>query len=462
MSDTAIPPSHPPLHLSTQRYLQLLKQSTDDPEHFWAEQAAKRLTFFKPYQHMCSGSFQKGNIRWFEGGQLNACYLCLDTQLTSHADQPAFIWEGNEPEQQRTLSYHELHQQVCQLANALRDMGIQKGDRVCLYMPLIPEAAIAMLACARIGAIHAVVFAGFSEQSLKQRIIDCQASCLITATGCMRGSKWVDLHAIVKNTLSLLEECNPINHVIIVQQNEDSPKHPHHFIDYHQLIANQATTCEPEWMDAEDPLFILYTSGSTGTPKGIVHTTAGYLLYVATTFEIVFDYRPKERFWCTADVGWITGHSYVVYGPLLNAATSVMYGGIPTYPNSSRYWEIIDRHQINIFYTAPTAIRALMREGEQPLQSTQRDSLRLLGSVGEPINPDVWLWFYNHVGRQKCDVVDTWWQTETGGIMISALPGLMPMKPGAAMRPFLGIQAELVDEDNNPITDQSSGRVHRL
>ncbi len=443
--------------LHAEDYQRLYRQSIDHPEQFWAEQARQFLDWFKPWRSVHHGDFRRGQASWFRGGQLNAAYNCLDRHLATRGEQTAIIWEGDDPAQSRYLSYRELHEQVCRLANALKLLGIRKGDRVCIYLPMIPAAACAMLACARIGAVHSVVFGGFSPDALRDRIQDADCRLVITADEGVRGGKHIPLKANVDRAL---QECPGVTGVIVVA-------HSHAGIDwlagrdhwYHELLGQVDADCPAEPMDAEDPLFILYTSGSTGKPKGVLHCTGGYLLAAAMTHRYVFDYQDGEVFWCTADVGWVTGHSYGVYGPLANGAISLMYEGVPAYPDASRPWQVVDKHKVNIFYTAPTALRALMREGEVPVRRTSRASLRLLGSVGEPINPEAWEWYYHVVGDSRCPIVDTWWQTETGAIMISPLPGATTLKPGSATRPFFGVQPVLLDEQGREIQGPGSGML---
>lgn len=438
-------------------YQRLYRQSIDHPEQFWAEQARQFLDWFKPWRSVHHGDFRRGQASWFRGGQLNAAYNCLDRHLASRGEQTAIIWEGDDPAQSRYLSYRELHEQVCRLANALKLLGIRKGDRVCIYLPMIPAAACAMLACARIGAVHSVVFGGFSPDALRDRIQDADCRLVITADEGVRGGKHIPLKANVDRAL---QECPGVTGVIVVA-------HSHAGIDwlagrdhwYHELLGQVDADCPAEPMDAEDPLFILYTSGSTGKPKGVLHSTGGYLLAAAMTHRYVFDYQDGEVFWCTADIGWVTGHSYGIYGPLANGAITLMYEGVPAYPDASRPWQVVDKHKVNIFYTAPTALRALMREGEAPVRRTSRESLRLLGSVGEPINPEAWEWYYHVVGDSRCPIVDTWWQTETGAIMISPLPGATTLKPGSATRPFFGVQPVLLDEQGREIQGPGSGML---
>lgn len=427
--------------INKEAYKDMYAQSIENPEKFWAEEA-KRLDWFSPWNQVKSGSLSEANVRWFEGGKLNVCYNCLDRHLEHHANEIAFYWEGNEPGLSRQLSYQDLYEAVCQFANALKNRGIKKGDCVCIYMPMIPEAIIAILACARIGAIHSVVFGGFSAESLCSRIQDAKASCLITADEIQRGDKIIPLE---NNVAYALKNCPHLHTVFVVEDKKKDRLSP--YFDYHEAVKNQEKTCPCEIMEAEDPLFILYTSGSTGKPKGILHTTAGYLLYTHTTFQVTFDYQAGEVYWCTADIGWITGHSYLVYGPLSNRATSVIFAGIPTYPNPSRYWDIIDKYKVNIFYTAPTALRLLMASGNTFLESSSRESLRCLGSVGEPINPEVWEWYFHQVGKERCPIIDTWWQTETGGFLITPIVGITDLKPGSASHPFFGIKPQLIDNE---------------
>ena len=429
-----------------------------DPEAFWGKHGL-RLDWIKPYTKVKDTSFNEADfrIRWYEDGVLNAAANCIDRHLDKRGDQVAIIWEGDNPEHARTITYRELHAEVCRFANVLKANGARKGDRVTIYMPMIPETAYAMLACARIGAIHSVVFGGFSPDSLANRINDCDSRLVITADEGVRGGKIIPLKA---NVDAALEQTRSVERVIVVTRTGAGvPIQEGRDILYEDAAADVDSNCPAEPMGAEDPLFILYTSGSTGKPKGVLHTTGGYLLFSAMTHQYVFDYRDGDIYWCTADVGWVTGHSYIVYGPLANGATTLMFEGVPNYPTSSRFWEVIDKHKVNIFYTAPTAIRALMREGEEPVKTTSRASLRLLGSVGEPINPEAWLWYWRTVGDERCPVVDTWWQTETGGILISPLPGATALKPGSATRPFFGVAPALVDENGSVIEGAGSGNL---
>lgn len=441
--------------LSQEDYQRLYRQSIEHPDTFWAEQAKSFLDWIKPWHTVQSSDIKTGAAQWFAGGQLNVSYNCIDRHLAQRADQPAFIWEGDDPTQSAKITYRQLHQNVCRLANVLKIRGVKKGDRVCIYMPMIPEAAYAMLACTRIGAVHSVVFGGFSPDALRDRILDADCRIVITADEGVRGGKPVPLK---KNVDRALASCPNVSTVLVVERTgEDMIWVKDRDLKYQHALDAASDDCPPEPMDAEDPLFILYTSGSTGKPKGVLHTTGGYLLQAAMTFKYVLDYREGEVFWCTADVGWVTGHSYIVYGPLANGATSLMFEGVPSYPDSSRFWQVIDKHQVNIFYTAPTALRALMREGHGPLENTSRASLRLLGSVGEPINPEAWDWYFNAVGEQRCPIVDTWWQTETGGIMLSPLVSAQRIKPGCATQPMFGVQPVLLDEQGKEFSGAGSG-----
>ncbi|MCF5509303.1 MULTISPECIES: acetate--CoA ligase [unclassified Pseudomonas] len=441
--------------LSQEDYQRLYRQSIDQPDTFWAEQAKGFLDWIKPWHSVQQSDIHTGAAQWFAGGQLNVSYNCIDRHLAQRADQPAFIWEGDDPSTSCTITYRQLHQNVSRLANVLKSRGVNKGDRVCIYMPMIPEAAYAMLACTRISAVHSVVFGGFSPDALRDRILDADCRTVITADEGIRGGKPV---ALKQNVDKALASCPNVSTVLVVERTGAGVNwHEGRDLKYQAALDAASDNCPPEPMDAEDPLFILYTSGSTGKPKGVLHTTAGYLLQAAMTFKYVLDYQEGEVFWCTADVGWVTGHSYIVYGPLANGATSLMFEGVPSYPDSSRFWQVIDKHQVNIFYTAPTALRALMREGHGPLQSTSRASLRLLGSVGEPINPEAWDWYFNTVGEQRCPIVDTWWQTETGGIMLSPLVSAQRIKPGCATQPMFGVQPVLLDEQGKEISGAGSG-----
>jgi acetyl-CoA synthetase len=438
-------------------YFKLYERSIDDPEGFWREQA-KRLAWIKAPTRIKDVEFTgKVHIRWFEDGTLNAAYNCLDRHLATRADQTAILWEGDSPSEHRHVSYAELHEDVCRLANVLKAHGVRKGDRVTIYLPMIPEAAVAILACARIGAIHSVVFGGFSPDSLVGRIQDCESNCIITADEGLRGGRKVPLKA---NADTALAKCPSVKICVVVRRTGGQISWvTGRDVWYHEECARVSRDCPPEPMNAEDPLFILYTSGSTGKPKGVLHTTGGYLVFTAMTHQYVFDYHDGDIYWCTADVGWVTGHSYIVYGPLANGATTLMFEGVPNYPDASRFWRVVDKHKVNIFYTAPTAIRALMREGEEPVKRASRKSLRLLGTVGEPINPEAWLWYHRVVGDGRCPIVDTWWQTETGGILITPLPGATPLKPGSATRPFFGVEPGIVDGDGNLLEGEAAGNL---
>ncbi|SDS27403.1 acetyl-coenzyme A synthetase [Pseudomonas sp. Z003-0.4C(8344-21)] len=441
--------------LSQDDYRRLYRESIEHPDTFWAEQATRFLDWSTPWQTVQHYDLQTGEAAWFAGGKLNVSYNCIDRHLAERGEQTALLWEGDDPAESAQITYKKLHHHVCRLANVLKSRGVKKGDRVCIYMPMIPEAAYAMLACARIGAIHSVVFGGFSPDSLRDRILDADCRTVITADEGVRGGKFVPLK---HNVDKALQNCPDVSTVVVVERTQGKVDWAEgRDVWYHQAVREVSDNCPAEPMDAEDPLFILYTSGSTGKPKGVLHTTGGYLLQAAMTFKYVLDYRDGEVFWCTADVGWVTGHSYIVYGPLANGATTLMFEGVPSYPSSSRFWQVIDKHQVNIFYTAPTALRALMREGAGPLKETSRQSLRLLGSVGEPINPEAWEWYFNVVGEQRCPIVDTWWQTETGGIMLSPLVSAQRIKPGCATQPMFGVQPVLLDEHGKEIHGAGSG-----
>ncbi len=444
-------------HIDEIRYQEMYRRSINDPEEFWSEQAEKYLTYTKKWDQVMKYDYFTGEIAWFSGAKLNATINCIDRHLEARGDQVAIIWEGDDPSEQQYISYKELHESVCRFANLLKSRGVKKGDRVSIYMPMIPEAAVAMLGCARIGAVHSVVFGGFSPDALRDRILDSDCRVVVTADEGLRGGRPVPLK---ENVETALAECPDVHTTIVVRRTgAEVPGNTKRDVWYHKGIASVSPDCEPEEMDAEDPLFILYTSGSTGKPKGVLHTTAGYQLYAAMTHQLVFDYREGEVYWCTADVGWITGHSYIVYGPLANGATTLMFEGIPTYPDASRFWNVVEKHSVNIFYTAPTAIRALMSLGDDPVQSVDRTSLRILGTVGEPINPEAWEWYYRAVGDQRCPIVDTWWQTETGGILITPLVGATPLKPGSATRPFFGIQPALLDDEGNEVHGAGVGNL---
>ncbi len=439
-------------------YFSMYEASVSDPEAFWGEHG-KRIEWFKPYSQIKDVSYGPGDvhIRWYADGTTNVAHNCIDRHLDEKRDTTAIIWEGDDPADSKHITYGELHEQVCRLGNALKARGVKKGDRVTIYMPMIPEAAYAMLACARIGAIHSVVFGGFSPDALAGRIQDCESTCVITSDEGIRGGRPIPLKA---NTDKALESCPDVSTVLVVKRTGgDINWKDGRDVWYHEACAEVSADCPAEEMNAEDPLFILYTSGSTGKPKGVLHTTGGYLVYASMTHHYVFDYHPGEIYWCTADVGWVTGHSYIVYGPLANGATTLMFEGVPNYPDASRFWQVCDKHKVDIFYTAPTAIRALMREGEDPVKSTDRGSLRLLGSVGEPINPEAWEWYHKVVGDERCPIVDTWWQTETGGILITPLPGATPLKPGSATRPFFGIRPVLVDAEGGLLEGAAEGNL---
>lgn len=445
-------------HIDNDKYLEMYQRSIDDPESFWAEQG-KRIDWVKPYTKIKDVSYAHDDvhIKWYYDGTLNACANCIDRHLPTRGEQVAIIWEGDDPADDKKITYNELHKEVSKFANSMKTLGVKKGDRVTIYLPMIPEIAVAVLACARIGAIHSVIFGGFSPESIAGRILDCESDVVITSDEGVRGGRPIPLKA---NTDEALKKCPNVRTCIVVKRTGGDTgwvEGRDHW--YHDVMANASTYCPPEEMSAEDPLFILYTSGSTGKPKGVLHTTGGYMVYASMTHQFVFDYQDGDIYWCTADVGWITGHSYILYGPLANGATTVMFEGVPTYPNTSRCWEVCDKHNVNIFYTAPTALRALMREGNGPVEKTSRKSIRLLGSVGEPINPEAWLWYYNVVGEKRCPIVDTWWQTETGGIMITPLPGATALKPGSATRPFFGVRPALVDADGEILEDAASGNL---
>ncbi len=444
-------------HISNETYLEMYQRSIEDPDAFWAEQADRFVSWTERWHTVSEVDFNEARIAWFKGAKLNVTENCLDRHLDSRGDQTAIIWEGDDPSEDKKLTYRELHEQVCRCANVLKSREVKKGDRVCIYMPMIPEAAVVMLACARIGAIHSVVFGGFSPEALKDRILDSDCRVVITADEGLRAAKKVPLKA---NTDQALADCPNVHTVLTVQRTGgDIGWTEGRDIWYHEQMEQASPDCPAEQMDAEDPLFILYTSGSTGKPKGALHTCGGYLLYTAMTHKYVFDYHDGDVYWCTADVGWITGHSYIVYGPLCNGAITLMFEGVPTHPSPARFWEVCDKHQGNIFYTAPTAIRALMRHGNGPVEGTSRKSLKLLGTVGEPINPEAWEWYHHVVGETRCPIVDTWWQTETGGIMITPLPGATATKPGSATRPFFGIEPALVDEQGNELEGAASGNL---
>ena len=441
--------------LGQEDFQRLYQQSITQPDQFWAEQAKALLDWSKPWDSVQQCDLKTGQAAWFKGGKLNVSYNCIDRHLAKRGDQIALLWEGDNPADSSAITYNTLHRNVCRLANVLKSRGVKKGDRVCIYMPMVPEAAYAMLACTRIGAIHSVVFGGFSPDALRDRILDADCRTVITADEGVRGGKVVPLK---NNVDKALLGCPAVSTVVVVERTKNTVQWVEgRDLRYHQAVEQASSDCPPEPMDAEAPLFILYTSGSTGKPKGVLHTTGGYLLQATLTFKTVFDYREGEVFWCTADVGWVTGHSYIVYGPLANGAISLIFEGVPNYPDTSRFWQVVDKHKVNIFYTAPTALRGLMREGPGPLAKTSRASLRLLGSVGEPINPEAWEWYFNEVGKQRCPIVDTWWQTETGGIMISPLAGTRRLKPGCATQPLFGVQPVLLDDQGKLIEGAGSG-----
>ena len=441
--------------INKENYQEMYRESVDDPEKFWAKQATEFLTWETPWQTVCDYDFGKGEAAWFEGGKLNVSVNCIDRHLARRSDQTALIWEGDEPTEDKKITYRELHNKVSRLGNILRQRGVKKGDRVCIYMPMIPEAAYAMLACARIGAVHSVVFGGFSPDALKDRILDSDCQVVITADQGYRGGKIVPLK---DNVDRALQSCPEVHTCLVVERAKGKVEwNEGRDIWYHQAIEDVPSHCSPEMMDAEDPLFVLYTSGSTGKPKGVVHTTGGYLLMTAMSHKYTFDYKDGDVYWCTADVGWVTGHSYIVYGPLCNGGISLMFEGVPTYPDASRFWQIIDKHQVNQFYTAPTAIRALMGAGNDFVNKTSRKSLKLLGTVGEPINPEAWEWYYQTIGGSRCPVVDTWWQTETGAHMLTPLPGATDLKPGSATLPFFGVEPILLDTEGDQIEGEGEG-----
>ncbi len=444
-------------HMDEAAYEKAYAHSLSDPEGFWRDMA-KRISWFKEPTKIKNTSFNAPvSIKWYEDGVLNAAYNCIDRHLPARADQVALIWEGDDPEQSQKITYAHLKDEVCQLANALKERGVQKGDRVTIYMPMVPEAVYAMLACARIGAVHSVVFGGFSPDSLLDRILDCDSKVLITADEGLRGGKSVPLK---KNVDEALKSCPDVSTVLVLKRTGGTIEwNAAHDVWWHELVAHQSNDCPCEPMNAEDPLFILYTSGSTGKPKGVLHTTGGYMVWTSLTHETVFDYHDGEIYWCTADVGWVTGHSYIVYGPLANGATSLVFEGVPSYPDFSRFWQVIDKHKVNIFYTAPTAIRSLLREGDEWVKKTSRASLRILGSVGEPINHEAWMWYHETVGNKRCPIVDTWWQTETGGHMITPIPGAIPTKPGSATKPFFGVKPVIVDGEGKALDGVCEGNL---
>ena len=444
-------------HLTLQQYQEMYQHSLADSDGFWAEQAELNIDWYQSWDQVSHQDFESGEIQWFLGGKLNVAYNCIDRHLAHKADHTAIIFEGDNPDQSETITYQQLHDRVCQLSNAMKALGVEKGDRVCLYMPMVPEALFAMLACARIGAVHSVVFGGFSPEALRGRINDSACKLVITADQGLRGQKPIPLKDNVDQ--ACLETPSIENVLVVKVTGADIAWQEGRDVWYQELVAHQEPKCDPEMMDAEDPLFILYTSGSTGTPKGVMHTTGGYILYAMMTFKYVFDYQHNEVYWCTADVGWITGHTYSSYGPLANGATTLVFEGVPTYPDASRFWQVVDKHQVNIFYTAPTALRSLMGAGDEFLENTDRSSIRILGTVGEPINPEAWEWYFHKVGGSRCPIVDTWWQTETGGVMIAPLPGAVAAKPGSATLPFFGIEPILLDDEGNVLEGEASGNL---
>jgi len=443
--------------LNKEKYEKLYKESIENNDDFW-NKIAQRINWKKKYEKVKEVNYRdKVSIKWYLKGELNACYNCLDRHLQKRGDKVAIIWEGDDPNESKKITYKELYIEVCKFSNALKSAGVKKGDVVTIYMPMIPEAAVAMLACARIGAIHSVVFGGFSADSLADRINDCDSNLIITADFGIRGGKKIPLK---ENADKAAEKASCLKKMIVVKKtNEKIEWNEEKDFWYHELMEGASDICPSETMNSEDPLFILYTSGSTGKPKGVLHTTGGYIVYASFTHEYIFDIKEDDIYWCTADVGWVTGHSYIIYGPLANGATTLMFEGVPNFPDTSRFWQVVDKHKVNIFYTAPTAIRALMKEGEEPLKKTNRDSLRILGTVGEPINPEAWMWYYDHVGKSKCPIVDTWWQTETGGILITPLPGVTDLKPGSATLPFFGVKPEIVDKEGRVLEGECEGNL---
>ncbi|MDC0983584.1 acetate--CoA ligase [Candidatus Thioglobus sp.] len=440
--------------INAEQYNSMYQYSIENPDDFWAEQAEKFISWNSKWDRVSDVNFSQGKIAWFEGATLNVSYNCLDRHLPERANQVAIIWEGDDPNSSQSITYQELYEMVCKFANGMKSLGVEKGDRICLYMPMIVEATVAMLACARLGAIHSVVFGGFSPDALRDRILDSECKLVITADEGVRGGKSISLKT---NVDIAVKECECVENIVVVKRTGNEINWSDRDVWYHDLVEDVPATCPCEMFDAETPLFILYTSGSTGKPKGVLHTSGGYLLYAAMTHKYTFDYQEGDIYWCTADVGWVTGHSYIVYGPLANGATSLMFEGVPNYPDASRFWQVVDKHQVNIFYTAPTAIRALMGAGNELVQQTSRSSLKILGTVGEPINPEAWEWYYSVVGEERCPVVDTWWQTETGGHMITPMPFATQLKPGSATQPFFGVEPQVLTEKGEVLEGEASG-----